>query len=87
MSMSIFKPRSKKQQAADASCMQKLDTPNGWGHQVFDKTFLRIRKDKQRDVNNKLEKFSFIRDFQIRYIDGIRLKKPEAEKLCRNCNC
>jgi len=67
-------------------CCYELECANAWGHQKFNGAFLQHRWDRQRDVNNKLEKYGFIKDFQVNYIDGIRLKGPEVAKFCKSCN-
>ena len=69
-----------------ARCCYELECPNGWGHQKFDGTFFRRKNDKQIDVNNKLAKYGFIRNFQVNYVDGIRLKGAEVSHMCRTCN-
>ena len=68
------------------SCCYELECPNAWGHQRFNGTFMNRKWDKQIDVNNKLSKYGFIKDFQVNYIDGIRLKGSEISDLCKSCN-
>ena len=67
-------------------CCYELECPNAWGHQKFNGEFFRRKTDKQIDVNNKLAKYGFIRNFQINYIDGIRLKGYEISELCKSCD-
>ncbi len=66
-------------------CCYELESPNVWGHQKFNGEFFRRKKDRQIDVNNKLIKYGFIRDFQVNYIDGIRLKGSEVSTMCKYC--
>ncbi len=67
-------------------CCYELECPNAWGHQNFNGAFYRRRNDKQIDVNNKLVKYGFIQDFQVNYIDGIRLKGHEVAGFCKSCH-
>ena len=67
-------------------CCYEIECANGWGHQKFNGVFSRIKNDKQIDVNNKLARYGFIRDFQVNYIDGIRLKGREVSAHCKSCS-
>ena len=67
-------------------CCYEVECPNAWGHQKFNGQFFRRKNDKQIDVNNKLARYGFIKDFQINYIDGIRLKGQELSGLCKSCD-
>ena len=70
----------------DIKCCYELECANAWGHQKFDGEFQRRKNDKQIDVNNKLARYGFIRDFQVNYVDGIRLKGQEVSDFCKSCN-
>jgi len=67
-------------------CCYELECANAWGHQKFDGKFYHRKNDKQIDVNNKLAKYGFIKDFQVNYIDGIRLKGHEVSDFCKSCD-
>lgn len=79
MLLGIFKKRKA------IHCCYEIECPNAWGHQKFDGFFMRGKWDKQINVNNKLEKYGFIMDFQVNYIDGIRLKGYEVASFCKSC--
>lgn len=59
--------------------------PNCWGKQEYDGKVRRLYKDKQIDVNNHKAHYSFIRNFVIKHIDGIRLKKGNNGYECPTC--
>ena len=66
------------------------ETPEGvckicWGHQEYDHKIRTLYKDKQIDVNNHSANYSFIRDFVINKIDGIKLKREEDKITCPSC--
>ena len=42
-------------------------------------------KDRQIDVNNKEANYTFIQDFVINHIDGIKLKKGTSSLECTTC--
>jgi hypothetical protein len=65
-------------------------TPEGvcpvcWGYQEYDKKIRILYNDKQIDVNNHKARYTLIRDFTKKYVDGIKLKKGETIE-CPTCN-
>ncbi|MBL4668040.1 MAG: hypothetical protein HRT73_03150 [Flavobacteriales bacterium] len=46
---------------------------NCWGYQEYDNIVRQLHYDRQINVNNGVEKYSFIQDFVITNLDGIRL--------------
>ena len=60
--------------------------PNCWGTQEYDNTIRELYKDKQIDVNNHEAHHAFIRDFVVKYIDGIHLKKGDSSLECPTCH-
>ena len=67
----------------------KNQTPEGvcpvcWGYQEYDHTIRKLYEDKQIDVSNHENKFSFMRQFVKDHISGIRLVEGE-EKICPTC--
>ena len=49
-------------------------TPNGWGHQVYNHRFRKIKKDHQLDLNNHTYNRSFIERFANTYVNCAHLK-------------
>lgn len=69
------------------NCNGFKDVPNSWGHQKYSGEFLKVSIDRQRDVNNRLDRYGTLRDFVIRHIEGIRLKDKQKVNYCKNCTC
>ncbi len=68
----------------------KGSTPDGvcpvcWGHQEYDNTVRKMYIDKQVDVNNHKANHSFIQQFVISEISGIKLVKKEKGNVCPTC--
>ena len=42
-------------------------------------------KDAQIDVNNKNAKYTFIQDFVVTHLDGIKLKNTVKDQECPTC--
>ncbi len=59
--------------------------PNCWGEQEYDTRIRDMYKDKQIDVNNKAANHSFIQNFVVTQLDGIRLKKGTNGMECSTC--
>ena len=57
-----------------------------WGHQEYDQKTRKLYKDKQVDVNNHSANYSFIKDFVVNKIDGIKLKNESGEAKCPTCS-
>ncbi len=49
--------------------------PNCWGEQEYDNMIRELYKDKQIDVNNHKTNHAFIKEFMVKHLDGIKLKK------------
>ena len=79
--MSFFsRPKSEREhETPEGYC------PNCWGTQEYDQQIREMYRDKQIDVNNHLANYAFIRDFVVRHIDGIRLKKGAGSLECPTC--
>jgi len=60
--------------------------PNCWGEQEYDHKIRKLYEDRQIDVNNQEEHYTFIKDFVVKYIDGIHLKKEEDRYTCPTCH-
>ncbi len=60
--------------------------PNCWGEQEYDSKIRTLVHDLQVDVNNKAALNSFIKDFNIKYLDGIKLQKDKLGFYCPHCN-
>lgn len=58
--------------------------PSCWGYQKYDGKILELFKDKQIDVNNHKDSYSFIQKFVVKHIDGIILKEGEVRE-CPTC--
>ena len=58
--------------------------PNCWGYQQYDHKIRKLFEDKQIDVINHENKYTFMRKFVKEYISGIRLLKGEVE-VCPTC--
>lgn len=57
-----------------------------WGHQKYDHQIREIYKDKQIDVGNHRAKYTRVKDFVVNKVDGIRLRKEEANiHECPTC--
>ena len=59
--------------------------PNCWGEQEYDDMVREIIVDKQIDVNNFEAKHSFIRDFVVKHVSGIKLQKQTQGQQCPSC--
>jgi hypothetical protein len=59
--------------------------PNCWGNQEYDQQIRELYRDKQIDVNNHMAHYSFIKDFVVKHIDGIQLKKGSNSLECPTC--
>jgi len=72
-------PEQTKNQAPEGLC------PMCWGYQEYDNKIRKLYKDRQIDVNNKEANYTFIQDFVINHIDGIKLKKGTSSLECTTC--
>ena len=59
--------------------------PNCWGTQEYDNQIREMYQDKQIDVNNHEANHAFIKEFVVRHIDGIHLKKGDSSFECPTC--
>ena len=59
--------------------------PNCWGSQKYDNVIREMYRDKQIDVNNKEANHTFIQDFVVSKLDGIKLKKGDNSYQCPTC--
>ncbi len=59
--------------------------PNCWGHQEFDNQIRELYADKQIDVNNHQANYTFIQDFMISNLTGIKLIKGNSGMECPTC--
>jgi hypothetical protein len=50
------------------------NTPNAWGHQVYENRFRKMKKDHQLDLINHTYHRGFIERFKHTYISGVYLK-------------
>lgn len=57
--------------------------PNCWGFQQYNGTKRILFEDEQIDVNNHVSKYMRLKKFVVKYITGIRMKKPIEIK----CDC
>ncbi len=60
--------------------------PNCWGNQKYDNVIREMYVDKQVDVNNKEANHAFIKDFVVKHVDGIQLKKGNTGLECPTCH-
>lgn len=58
--------------------------PVCWGRQEYDGKIKILMKDKQIDINNHQASYTFIKEFVVTNIDGIKLKGGII-KDCPNC--
>ena len=73
------KPKEEtKNRTTDGVC------PICWGYQEYDHKIRKLYLDKQIDVSNHKNKFTFMRQFVKDNISGIRLVEGE-EKICPTC--
>ncbi len=68
----------------------KTETPDGlcpscWGYQEYDDKIRELYKDKQIDVNNHKANYSFVKEFIITHVDGIKLVKGNNSLECPTC--
>ncbi len=68
-------------------CRGLEDIPNAWGHQHYNGEYLKIKVDRQVDVNNHLDRYGTLRGFVVRHIEGIKLKGKDRIDICDNCTC
>jgi DNA-directed RNA polymerase subunit RPC12/RpoP len=59
--------------------------PNCWGQQEYDGKILDAIKDRQIDLNNKVEKEAFIMKFVSKNLKSAILKKRDAAYECPTC--
>lgn len=59
--------------------------PTCWGYQEYDNMIRKLYKDQQVDVNNHEANYSFIQDFMVTHLDGIKLKKGNNSFECPTC--
>lgn len=59
--------------------------PNCWGSQEYDNQIREMYKDHQIDVNNEQANHTFIQNFVVNHVDGIRLKKGNNSFECPTC--
>ncbi|MBT8196753.1 MAG: hypothetical protein HKO56_00735 [Bacteroidia bacterium] len=76
---------SKKQKGEDVKAPEGL-CPNCWGKQEWDGKYIQLAEEKQIDVNNHAANHSFINEFVVSHLDGIRLKKEEQYYHCPTCS-
>lgn len=81
---SIISHFTKKEQGQKAKAPEGI-CPNCWGEQEWDGKYVNLVEEKQIDVNNHSQKYSFINEFVVEHMDGIRLKKTEQVFHCPTC--
>jgi len=59
--------------------------PVCWGYQEYDNMVRELYKDQQIDVNNNKANYSFIQNFMVTHLDGIKLKKGKNSLECPTC--
>lgn len=59
--------------------------PNCWGEQDYDNMIRKMYSDMQIDVNNHDANYSFIQDFVVTNLDGIKLIKGNNSFECPTC--
>lgn len=59
--------------------------PNCWGEQEYDDQVRDLIADKQIDVNNQESRHSFIREFVVNHVSGIKLQKQNKGWQCPSC--
>ncbi|WP_205959920.1 hypothetical protein [Flammeovirga aprica] len=59
--------------------------PNCWGKQEYDNKFRELREDKQINVNNHKENYSFIKEFMVNNLEGIQLIREKDSLTCPVC--
>ncbi|UCD62032.1 MAG: hypothetical protein JSV59_05570 [Flavobacteriaceae bacterium] len=59
--------------------------PNCWGDQEYGNIIREKFKDAQIDVNNRESKHTFIKDFVVTHLDGIKLKSAVHGTECPTC--
>jgi hypothetical protein len=72
-----------KAEVAD-SCPDGL-CPNCWGEQEYDGVIRKMYVDKQIDVNNHEANHAFIKDFVVKHVEGIHLRKGDDGMQCPTC--
>ena len=59
--------------------------PNCWGEQEYNNQIREMYEDKQIEVNNREANYSFIQEFVVTHIEGIKLKKGNNSFECPTC--
>lgn len=59
--------------------------PNCWGQQEYGGRAINLMEDKQIDVNNSNTRHAFIKDFVVKHVSGIQLKKHQQGYVCPTC--
>ncbi|MFT4753154.1 MAG: hypothetical protein ACI85Q_000692 [Salibacteraceae bacterium] len=59
--------------------------PNCWGEQEYNNQIREMYADKQIEVNNREANYSFIQEFVVTHIEGIKLKKGNNSFECPTC--
>jgi len=80
--MAFFKkPKEETEgQAPEGVCV------NCWGVQEYDNMIRDMYRDRQIDVNNHEDHYSFIQDFVVNHLNGIHLIKEDDKLSCPNCH-
>lgn len=79
ISSCLFDNKVEKNKVPEGVC------PNCWGKQEYGNKVRILLEDKQVDVSNKNARHAFIKDFVVKNIDGIRLKKHNTNYECPTC--
>lgn len=59
--------------------------PNCWGHQEFDNKIRDMYADNQIDVNNYIANHTFIKEFVVNNLQGIKLVRGNNSFECPTC--
>lgn len=59
--------------------------PNCWGEQEYDNIIREMYDDMQIDVNNQKANYSFLQDFVVTHLEGIKLVKGNNSFKCPTC--
>ena len=59
--------------------------PTSWGYQEYDNQIRVLDEDKQIDINNHIARYSFIKAFMVKHINGIKLKRGKNSLECPTC--
>lgn len=83
--MNFIKELFKNKSEIEVSQLSDEYCPNCWGDQKYDNLIREKYKDAQISVNNHNANYTFVQNFIVTYMRGIKLKSTAKGTECPTC--